>query len=399
MRVVLPSWLACGTARFEVLAAVLCVSAATGCTEVYVREGGIQGLREIASEAREHGAKRCAPIELALAEAHIEFASVELEQGHPERASEHMTLASANAKAALHLSPADQCSKDHPGDRDGDGIPDNEDKCIDQPEDHDAVEDGDGCPEDQDTDGDGVADSVDLCVAEPEDLDGYLDTDGCPEEDNDVDRIVDANDKCPVEAEDPDGFQDEDGCPDLDNDGDELKDVEDSCPNEHGLTSEHGCPKMYRDVLVTDSAVVIKQQVHFETNKAVIKPDSFGLLDTVALALSDYPMLRVEVQGHTDDKGPDKRNLKLSQKRADAVRQYLISRGIEPFRMTAMGYGESRPIDSNKTTDGRAANRRVEFVRTDENAHKGSSSPSGGPDRFHGHPSESFGADPETGAP
>jgi OOP family OmpA-OmpF porin len=207
-------------------------------------------------------------------------------------------------------------------------------------------------------------------MAAPEDHDSYLDADGCPEEDNDLDLLADLSDKCPLEAEDPDTFADEDGCPDVDNDGDGLLDVNDACPNEHGLESMKGCPKVYKDVQVTDSAVVIKQQVHFATNKAVIRPESYSLLDTVARALLDFPTIRVEVQGHTDDRGADRRNLKLSHQRAEAVRSYLISRGIEPFRLTAMGYGEKQPIDTNSSEQGRAANRRVEFVRTDENAHK-----------------------------
>ena len=354
--------------RAAALGLVLCAS--WGCTEVYLRAGRIEGVKEVIVQALEAGAVRCAPQEVALAQAHIQFATTELDQGHPERAEEHLVIGEANARAALRLSPKDQCAHDRPGDKDGDGIADSDDKCPTNPEDHDAVEDGDGCPEDQDSDGDNIADSVDLCVAATEDADGYLDSDGCPDEDNDVDLIPDVTDKCPLEPEDPDTFLDEDGCPDADNDNDGLLDVNDACPNEHGLESTQGCPKVYRNVVVTDAAVVIKEQVHFATNKAVIRPESFGLLDTVAQALNDFPAIRVEVQGHTDDKGSDRKNLKLSQQRADAVRSYLIGRGIEPFRMTAVGYGEQRPIDSNKSESGRAANRRVEFVRTDENAHK-----------------------------
>lgn len=356
--------------RFVLAVWLMCCG--LGCTEVYLQQGRIAGVRELAARAREQGAYRCAPTELALAEVHAEFADNDLAQGDMTRAQQHLILAEANAKAALDLSPPDQCSGEpKPGDRDGDGILDDQDLCPDEPEDYDGIEDHDGCPEDQDTDADGIGDNVDLCPAEPEDTDGYLDTDGCPEEDNDLDGILDAVDACPLEAEDPDTFQDDDGCPDLDNDGDGLNDGDDACPNEAGPRERNGCPKDYKDVVVTDSAVVIRQQVHFETNKAVIRPNSFALLDTVAQVLMDYPNIRVEVQGHTDDRGSDRRNLKLSQQRADAVREYLMGRGVEPFRMTARGYGESRPIASNRTTDGRAANRRVEFVRTDEGATKG----------------------------
>jgi OOP family OmpA-OmpF porin len=366
-------------------ALVVAALALTGCTQSYMREGRIAGLREIALKAREQGAYRCAPQELALAETHLEFAANDLAQGDAARAEEHMTLGEANARAALNLSPEKECKNPKPGDRDQDGIPDSDDRCPDRAEDLDSVEDGDGCPEDQDTDGDQLSDALDLCVASPEDFDNFLDDDGCPEEDNDVDGRPDVADKCPNEAEDPDGFQDDDGCPDRNNDGDTLSDTDDACPNELGQPEQRGCPKVYKDVVVTDSAVVITQQVNFATNKAVISPVSFALLDTVAAALTDFPLIRVEVQGHTDDRGSDKKNLKLSQSRAQAVRDYLIAKGIEPFRMTAQGYGESRPIETNKTSDGRAANRRVEFVRTDENARKPGA--------------EKPGRDPETGAP
>lgn len=347
---------------------VLLFVAPSACTEAHVLQGHIDGLRELSRKAKDQGAVQCAPEELALAEANLEFAELELVQGHRGRAKEHLVLAESNTRAALALSPADKCSGAAPGDRDNDGIPDPQDLCPDDPEDLDGVDDTDGCPEDQDTDGDGIADSLDLCAGEPEDMDGYLDADGCPDPDNDGDGVPDADDRCPLAPEDPDGFEDEDGCPDEDNDLDGLPDVADSCPNEYGIEAEHGCPKAYKDVEVTDSQVVIRQQVHFETNRAKIRPQSFALLDTVAQVLRDYPKIRVEVQGHTDSQGPDKKNLTLSQQRADAVREYLIGRGIEPYRMTAVGYGESRPIDSNKTASGRANNRRVEFRRTDESS-------------------------------
>jgi outer membrane protein OmpA-like peptidoglycan-associated protein len=340
-----------------------------GCTEAYVIQGQINGIREIAKEAAERGAYRCAPVELALAEANVEFANAELEQGDQSRALEHLTLAEPNAKAALRMSPKGKCGT-QPDDADGDGIPDLEDKCVDRAEDFDGVEDRDGCPEDQDTDGDGIADAVDLCVAEAEDTDGYLDADGCAERDNDADGFADTDDRCTDQPEDPDGFEDADGCPDVDNDADTVVDKDDQCPNEPGPTAEAGCPRVYRDVELTASKVVIKQQVFFETNLAKIRATSFGLLTTVAAVLKDSPSIRLEVQGHTDDRGNDAHNLKLSQERAEAVREYLIGQGIEPHRLTARGYGETAPLESNKKPSGRAANRRVEFVRTDDGAMK-----------------------------
>ncbi len=354
---------------FGHLALLGLVACVTACTEAHVLKGHIDGLREITEQAAQNGAYNCAPQELALAEANVEFADLELAQGNHARTKEHLTLAEANAHAALKMSPKDRCTgAPAPDDRDRDGILDPDDACPDEPEDLDGVDDHDGCPEDQDTDGDSLADSIDLCVAEAEDVDGYLDTDGCPDHDNDGDLVPDVDDKCPLVPEDPDGFEDDDGCPDEDNDLDGIADKVDMCPNEVGPESERGCPKAYKDVEVTDSQVVIRQQVHFQTNKAKIMPDSFALLDTVAQVLRDFPGIRVEVQGHTDSVGSDAKNLKLSQQRADSVREYLIGRGIEPYRMTAQGYGESRPIESNKTASGRAANRRVEFRRTDESS-------------------------------
>ncbi len=348
--------------------------ALVGCTQSALIQGRIDGLKQVAEQARANGAYRCAPQELALATAQLDFAQVELDQGDQDRAGEHLTLAEPNARAALRLSPRAECSGEpKPGDRDGDGIADPNDKCPEIAEDRDGVEDEDGCFEDQDSDGDGVGDATDLCITEPEDADGYLDVDGCPDPDNDGDRLADAADKCVDQPEDHDTFADEDGCPDLDNDADSILDVDDSCPNEAGTPTERGCPSRYKDVIVTNDKVVITQQVFFETNKTKIRELSFGLLNTVAQVLRDFPDMRVEVQGHTDDRGADGPNLKLSQGRAESVREYLIGQGIEPYRMTARGYGETKPIESNKTPSGRAANRRVEFIRTDDAAQRQSS--------------------------
>jgi len=352
---------------------------AAACSQGTVLQGRIDGIREVIEQAERNGAYRCAPRELALAKAHVEFAETELAQGNPVRADEHFTLAEPNARAAYRLSPAARCAPrgvvmdrpPRPGDRDGDGFPDPEDECPDDPEDFDAFEDEDGCPEDQDTDGDGIPDSRDQCVLEPEDADGYLDTDGCPDVDNDLDRILDEADRCANDPEDMDGYQDDDGCPDRDNDADGLPDVNDQCPNEPGPRDENGCPRVYQDVQVTREAIRISQTIHFEFNRAVIRPVSFPILNTVAQVMRDYPDVSVEVQGHTDSRGRDEYNMRLSQERADAVRNYLVQQGIPSARMTSRGYGETRPIESNRTSAGRAANRRVEFIRTDAASREG----------------------------
>jgi len=121
---------------------------------------------------------------------------------------------------------------------------------------------------------------------------------------------------------------------------------------------------------VTSTGIVIHQTIYFEYDRAVIRERSYPILETVAQVMRDYPDITVEIQGHTDDRGRDEYNLRLSQERAEAVRQFLISRGIAPERMTARGYGETRPIDTNRTAAGRARNRRVEFVRTDPAARR-----------------------------
>ncbi|HJL20133.1 MAG TPA: OmpA family protein [Sandaracinaceae bacterium LLY-WYZ-13_1] len=358
--------------------AVLLVAVVTlGCSRAAVLQGRIDGLRDVVDQAERNGAYRCAPRELAMAQANLDFAQTELAQGDLDRAEEHFRLAEPNGRAAFRLSPAARCAPrevevaqlpPQPGDADGDGILDPEDECPNDPEDFDAYQDEDGCPEDQDADGDGLPDTTDACPVEPEDADGYQDGDGCPEPDNDLDTLVDQADRCPNEPEDVDGHSDSDGCPDLDNDGDNIPDASDDCPNEPGPADEQGCPRVYQDVEVTSTGIVIHQRIYFEYDRARIRPRSYPILNTVAQVMRDFPDITVEIQGHTDSRGRDEYNMELSQERAEAVRSYLMQQGIAGERMTARGYGESRPIDSNRTAAGRAANRRVEFVRTDEAA-------------------------------
>jgi outer membrane protein OmpA-like peptidoglycan-associated protein len=343
-----------------------------GCARGSTIRGQIDGLRDILEQAERNGAYDCAPRALALAKAHLDFAETELAQGRASRAEEHLAIADPNTQAAFRMSPAERCAprgvvvrRSAPGDRDGDGILDPDDECPDDPEDFDGWEDENGCPEEQDVDGDDIPDSRDQCILEPEDRDGYLDNDGCPEPDNDLDAILDASDNCANDPEDMDGYRDDDGCPDRDNDADSILDVEDDCPNEPGPEANRGCPRVYQDVQITRTAIRITQTIHFDFNRATIRSVSFPILNTVAQVMRDYPDITIEVGGHTDSRGGDAFNLRLSDERANAVRQYLIEQGIAANRMTAQGYGETRPIESNRTSAGRAANRRVEFVRTD----------------------------------
>ncbi|MEQ9321295.1 MAG: OmpA family protein [Polyangiaceae bacterium] len=369
-------------ARVALGATLAFAATTTGCSKVSIMRGEIQGLGELVEQAERNGAKRCAPRELALARAHIQFADVELDQADMFRAEDHLIVARSNAQAAYDLSPASKCSerrfivepapKPQPGDKDGDGYPDNADDCPEQPENFQGYEDGDGCPDDPDTDGDGITDSKDACELLKEDIDGYLDSDGCPDIDNDLDGIADANDgpngSCKDNPEDPDGYEDEDGCPDPDNDKDEVVDLEDICPLVPGVKdhSRPGCPKKPSLVVVTDKEIKITQQIHFAFGKATIRPISYKVLDAVVEVLNDNPKIRIEVQGHTDDRGSDIFNKRLSQQRADSVREYLVSHGISSSRLVSKGYGEEKPIVPNDTARNRALNRRVQFVRTEK---------------------------------
>ena len=358
------------------LASIFALST-SACSGPARENGRLDGLNNTIQQAKANGALRCAPRELALAETNAEFARIELEHGYVSRADAHLAIATPNAHAALDLSPPEKCTdrpvviakaKPLPGDRDGDGYRDPDDKCPDVPEIWNAYLDEDGCPDEPDSDGDGVGDSRDQCVNVPEDKDGYLDDDGCPDPDNDSDLVLDYPnklDKCPDQPEDPDGYEDSDGCPEVDNDKDSVVDLDDNCPIDPGPADNKGCPKKPALVVVTSSQIKITQQIHFEFNKSKIKPDSFPILDAVVQVLKENPDITIEVGGHTDNVGGAAYNKKLSQDRADSVRTYLTSHGIAGSRLTARGYGMDVPVDTNSNEAGRAKNRRVEFVRTE----------------------------------
>ena len=344
---------------------------AAGCAATRSMRYGIADGQKRVQQVEADGAKKCAPRELAKAKSNLQFALLELEQGMSSRARQHYAIALQNLDQAEKKSPADKCavgSVEKPGclDEDGDFICSEVDRCPRQAEDYDGIEDEDGCPEDQDTDMDGILDSVDQCIVDKEDLDGFEDADGCPDLDNDFDGIPDTSDECPIDPEDIDTFEDTDGCPDNDNDGDSIFDIDDECPNDAGKAEDNGCPKKYDGVKITKTRIEINQKIYFATNKAKIMPKSYAILATVAQVLRENPGIKLSIEGHTDSQGKDKYNKKLSSRRAKAVMQHLIRKGkVSANRLKFVGWGEEKPIDSNLTEEGRAANRRVEFVRTD----------------------------------
>ena len=258
-------------------------------------------------------------------------------------------------------------------DNDADGILDVDDACPLVKEDYDGDRDEDGCPEGRegDRDGDGISDDVDDCPDEPEDFDGFQDDDGCPDLDNDGDGIPDEKDLCPNDPEDFDGFEDEDGCPDVDNDSDRILDVDDACPNDpetyNGHEDEDGCPDKGL-VIVEDTQIIILEKVYFETDSAIIKSRSFPLLDAVAATLNASPQITlVEIQGHADERGSDEYNVKLTRARAASVMNALIERGVLKNRLRSAGYGERCPVDPKSNAAAWEKNRRVEFkiIETD----------------------------------
>jgi len=243
-------------------------------------------------------------------------------------------------------------------DKDGDGIMDAADKCMTEPETVNAFQDEDGCPDSlPDTDADGLDDTKDKCPAEAEDKDGFQDEDGCPDADNDADGAMDGLDKCPLQA----GPVENSGCPDTDADSDGVVDRMDNCPQEAGAKDNQGCKKKQL-VVITKDQLKILDQVYFKTGKATLDKKSNKLLDNMAFVLKAHPeILKIRIEGHTDDVGDDAKNLTLSQQRAESVVAYLVKAGVEQARLEGQGFGETKPLVEGKTKKARAANRRVEF--------------------------------------
>ncbi|TDD99837.1 OmpA family protein [Flavobacterium cellulosilyticum] len=226
-------------------------------------------------------------------------------------------------------------------DTDGDGIIDGSDACPDVF----GLAALNGCP---DTDGDGIADKDDACP----DVKGLAAFKGCP--DTDGDGIADKDDKCPTVA----GPKSNDGCPVLDADKDGVADKDDDCPTVAGPASNRGCPEVTVEVLKQLNEY--GKTILFDSGKSSFKSQSFTVLQSITSILKEYPNTTFMIEGHTDSDGSNELNQTLSQDRAHAVKNYLIENGIAANRLEHTGYGETKPIDTNKTAKGKANNRRVE---------------------------------------
>ncbi len=226
-------------------------------------------------------------------------------------------------------------------DTDKDGIQDSEDGCPEEA----GTKELNGCP---DTDGDGIINSEDAC---PEDK-GTKMMNGCP--DADGDGVADKNDNCPTVA----GAKDNAGCPWPDTDGDGVADKDDKCPTVAGTVANNGCPEVSDDTMkkLNDYGKTIL----FNSGKASFQKQTIPVLQAMTAILKEYPTAKFSLEGHTDSTGSEVSNQKLSEERAAAVKNFLIENGIDASRLSSKGFGESMPVDSNKTSKGKANNRRVE---------------------------------------
>ena len=232
-------------------------------------------------------------------------------------------------------------------DSDGDGIADKDDQCPTQP----GTLANRGCPV-LDRDNDGVIDEKDKCP----DIPGLARLEGCPSTDTDRDGINDEEDKCPTVP----GLGRYEGCPVPDRDQDGVDDENDRCPDIKGNPQKDGCPDEIKKEIVEKVNFAAKK-IQFQVNKADLTSSSYRMLDDVVAILKQDGNLKLLIEGHTSADGGLESNMRLSQARADAVKTYIISKGIEPSRLSAVGLGPTRPLNNGRTAAEKALNRRVEL--------------------------------------
>ena len=237
-----------------------------------------------------------------------------------------------------------------PLDSDHDGVADYLDKCPNTPS--GSQVDENGCT--IDSDGDGIDDNNDKCPNTPSGV--QVDNQGCPL-DSDADGVPDYLDKC---ANSPSSAKvDASGCP-VDTDKDGIPDYMDKCPDVAGIAENNGCPEVKQEVKQLFRKAL--NGIQFASGKSTILSSSYKILDDIAKTMKKNPEYNLFIKGHTDNDGKADKNLQLSKDRAEAVRKYLISKGIDRSRLRAVGYGRSMPIADNKKRNGREKNRRVEMV-------------------------------------
>jgi OOP family OmpA-OmpF porin len=322
----------------SVLLALLLLGSGCAATLPAVQTGQ-STLRERIHRAKHFGAMECAPADLAAAQSAYRFAREELGDGDLARAADHLQEGLVAVDRALLVgpvcpargAPVTQVDRDPALDADGDSVPDAEDQCP----------------------------------WKLEDLDGFADGDGCPEPDNDLDGVLDRDDDCPSEPEDMDGFQDEDGCAELDNDGDLFPDAEDACPNDaetvNGSEDDDGCPDFAPlHTRLEGDRITFIRPLAFAEGSVDLPANSADAVAELVQLMTMNPSWVIRIEGHTDNRGDAKQLQMLSAQRAGSLGKALIAAGIPAQRLKVEGIGPANPITTNRTTEGREANNRIE---------------------------------------
>ena len=373
---------------FTAITSLLVAAACGSPTNVKARE---DALRTELAKATQMGARDCAPEEFARAQAQLDFALIEIKQGDYIRAEDHLEEGFKNAKASQRgakdckravvlkatpkptivvvLTPTPTPTPSPSPSPSPTPIvvvvaptptptPTAQVVIVKQTPTPTPTPSPTPAPTPDvtkiDSDGDGVPDVRDDCPADV----GPVTNGGCPVRDSDNDGIPDGTDACPGTP----GIITYRGCPPPDKDKDGVVDDADKCPDVSGVATNQGCPELKFIVVNKETKrIELKQTIHFATAKAIILRDSYGILDEVASVLVKNPTMEVRIEGHTDSDGSPTMNLQLSKARADSVKAYIVRAGVKESRMRAIGLGESNPLADNRTPEGKATNRRVEF--------------------------------------